>query len=264
MNSLHSVNVIIPIYRATLHPLEEVSLKQIYTILQNHPLTVVKPASLNLDSLSTRYPQLRFEEFGDHYFRGISGYNRLMMSEEFYRRFIGYEYILIAQLDTYIFRDELKEWCDKGYDYIGAPWIVRPIYHLPPLRFTSWIKKQFCNLFHLPNSQITNFKVGNGGLSLRKTESHLKAVTRLRDTVSVYLSHPGNHIFNEDVFFAIEVNRHGIAFTYPDYQEALQFSFDKHPKLCFRQNNNRLPFGCHSWYKRRMKKFWFPIIKPYE
>lgn len=51
-------------------------------------------------------------------------------------------------------------------------------------------------------------------------------------------------------------------FTYPDYMEALQFSFDKYPSLCYKLNNNQLPFGCHSWYKRRMKDFWFPIINP--
>ena len=30
--------------------------------------------------------------------------------------------------------------------------------------------------------------------------------------------------------------------------------------ICYKYNNEQLPFGCHSWYKRRMKKFWFPII----
>lgn len=256
------VKIIIPIYRAELAPLEKISLQQICRILKNYPLTVIKPAGLDLTALSRQYPQLVFEEFEGEYFRGISAYNRLMMSEVFYSRFVDYEYILICQLDTYIFKDELKEWCNKGYDYIGAPWFVRPIYRFPLLRLTSWIKKQFCELFHLPNSQITNFKVGNGGLSLRRVSSHLKAVSVLHETIDRFLQHPGNHLFNEDVFFSVEVNKHGMNFTYPDYMEALRFSFDKYPALCYKLNNNQLPFGCHSWYKRRMKKFWFPIIRP--
>ena len=52
-------------------------------------------------------------------------YNRLMMSEQFYRAFEGYEYILIYQLDCLVFSNALEEWCRKGYDYIGAPWFER-------------------------------------------------------------------------------------------------------------------------------------------
>ena len=114
------------------------------------------------------------------------------------------------------------------------------------------------NCPQLTNNQLS--KSANGGLSLRKVNSHLKAVSQLQDTINRFLQHSGNHLFNEDVFFSIEVNKHGIGFNYPSYQEALQFSFDKYPDLNYRLNNNRLPFGCHSWYKKRMKKFWFPII----
>lgn len=260
MNKL--VKIIIPIYCMELKPLEKVSLQQICHILKDYPLTVIQPTDLDLAGIAGQYPRLTFETFDDAYFRGISGYNQLMMSEEFYRRFLDYEYILICQLDTYVFKDELKEWCEKGYDYIGAPWLVRPVYRFPLLRLTSWVKKQYCNLFCLPNSQITNFKVGNGGLSLRRVSSHLKAVSQLHEIIDHFLQHPGNHLFNEDVFFSIEVNKHGMNFTYPDYKEALRFSFDKYPALCYKLNNNQLPFGCHSWYKKRMRKFWFPIIKP--
>lgn len=259
---MNAVKIIIPIYQETISPLEQISLQQICKVLNHYPLVVVKPQSLDLTHLSKNHPSIGFESFEDSYFRGISGYNRLMMSEEFYRRFIDSKYILICQLDAYIFRDELRDWCNKGYDYIGAPWLVRPMYRFPLFRFTSWVKKGYCRFFNLPNSQITNFKVGNGGLSLRKVDSHIKAATLLKDTINEYLQHPGNHLFNEDVFFSIEVNKHQLNFNYPHYKEALKFSFDKYPELCYQLNNKQLPFGCHSWYKRRMKKFWFPIILP--
>lgn len=262
MKNCHLVKIIIPIYRPILKQLEEVSLRQVCHILKDYPLTIIKPASLDITAIRTQYPQLLFEEFDDKYFHDISGYNHLMMSEEFYRRFLDYKYILIYQLDAYVFKDELTEWCNKGYDYIGAPWLVRSIYQFPLLRLTSWIKKQFCGIFRLPNSQVTNFRVGNGGLSLRKVSSHLRAVSQMHETISYFLEHPGNHLFNEDVFFSIEVNKHGMAFTYPDYIEALQFSFDKYPALCYKLNNCQLPLGCHSWYKKRMRKFWYPIINP--
>ena len=31
--------------------------------------------------------------------------------------------MLIYQLDAYVFKDELLNWANKGYDYIGAPWL---------------------------------------------------------------------------------------------------------------------------------------------
>ena len=69
-------------------------------------------------------------------------------------------------------------------------------------------------------------------------------------------------IFTMKVFFwATEAN----GFTYPKVKEAIRFSFDKYPSYCYKLNNWQLPFGCHSWYKRKMKKildgfYSFPII----
>ena len=215
------VKVLIPIYKTTLNRLERMSLQQAYRVLQDYPLVAVKPRGLDLSPLLKEFPRLETEDFDDGYFKGISGYNRLMMSAEFYSR---------------------------------------SLYKFPLFVFTSWLKRKYCEVFHRPNSQQSNFKVGNGGFSLRKVESHLEAVTRLKPVVEHYLAHPGNHIFNEDVFFAVEVNRQGMHFSYPDYREALEFSFDKYPALCYEWNGRRLPFGCHGWYKRKMKKFWFAML----
>lgn len=46
-----------------------------------------------------------------------------MLTKEFYLRFRQWEYLLIYQLDAYVFQDELMDWCNKGYDYIGAPFL---------------------------------------------------------------------------------------------------------------------------------------------
>lgn len=253
------VTIVVPIYKPSFTRYEEISFKQLFKVLGKHEIVVIKPVSLDLNELLSNFPSCRTENFDDSYFSGIAGYNRLMMSEEFYHRFCYSTYILIYQLDAYVFKDELIEWCMKDYDYIGAPWLLRPIYNFPLLKLTSWIKRKYCEITHKPNSQITRYKVGNGGLSLRKVSSHIKAVKELKPIIEQYLS-VRHHLSNEDVFFSIEVNKQGMEFKYPSWQEALKFSFDKYPSLCYDLNNNQLPFGCHSWYKRRMKKFWFPII----
>lgn len=248
------VKVVIPIYTTQLNSFERHSLERVYQILHSYPLTVIKPKTLDLSPILEKYPRLTTEDFDDHYFRSIAGYNRLMLSEEFYQRFSTFEYVLICQLDAYIFRDELMEWCQKGYDYVGAPWLVRPMYRNFPMKQYRW-------LFRSAATRATDFKVGNGGLSLRKVDSHLRATRQLKEVINHYLRHTKNHVFNEDVFFSVEVNKHGMNFSYPTYMEALKFSFDKYPDLCYKLNQEQLPFGCHSWYKKRMIKFWSNIIK---
>ena len=128
---MNLVKVVIPIYQASLSQQERKSLSQAYKILRMYPLVVIKPNHLDLSELVTEFPKLSFISFADSYFKGISGYNRLMLAKEFYESFLDCTYILIYQLDAYVFRDELREWCNKGYDYIGAPWLQRPVYKLP-------------------------------------------------------------------------------------------------------------------------------------
>lgn len=248
----HNVAAIVPVYQSTLEYYERISLEQNRKILIEYPFIFIRPKGLDITHLLHDFPDCKEEIFPKEYFQGIEGYNRLMMSPDFYKRFSDKEYILICQLDAYIFRDELNEWCSKGYDYIGAPWTVSKIFRIPP--FKQWRK-----LTHNKLRTQKNFKVGNGGLSLRKVESHLKATEQLKDVIRTHLSRKFPYC-NEDLFFALEVNKHGMNFSYPDYKEALHFSFDRHPDLCYKDCRYHLPFGCHAWYKGKMKDFWIPRI----
>ena len=253
MNTTHTlVKVIIPIYRNKLDEYEYISLKQNRQVLKAHTFVFIHPAELDISQLKKEFPECEEEIFEDKYFRNINGYNKLMMSSDFYKRFSNCDYLLICQLDAYIFRDELLAWCNEGYDYIGAPWLVPKHFRLPLL-------KQWRKYFHSRQRTEKDFKVGNGGLSLRKVTSHLKAVEHLQDAITSHLSRE-RYFSNEDLFFAIEVNKHGMNFSYPEYKKALQFSFDKYPDLCYEENQRALPFGCHGWYKENMKDSWFPII----
>ena len=249
-----SVKVVVPIYSNILNPFERISLEHNWSVLKTHNFVFIRPSGLDISNIKKKFSGCGEEIFDDGYFNGISGYNRLMLSPEFYRRFSDTDYILVCQLDAYIFRDELLSWCKKEYDYIGAPWSAPALYRMPILRL--WRR-----YFHSRRRTEKDFKVGNGGLSLRKVSSHIRATENLQDVVRAPLSKKG-YSSNEDLFFALEVNKHGMDFSYPEYKEALQFSFDRYPALCYKENGYRLPFGCHAWYKEKMRDFWFPIIHP--
>ena len=254
----HSVSIVIPIYQNKLDENESLSLAQGLKILSRYPITVIKPQSLDLTCIHNQYPQICFENFDDEYFDGIYGYNRLMLSPLFYERFLQYDYILIYQLDAWVFRDELEYWCDKDYDYIGAPWIVKPKYNLLLPRLFIRLKSKYYKMRgKIFAHELLGNKVGNGGFSLRKVRSLYQSALRQKDKIEYYLEGSRKeNLFNEDVFWALE-NSH---FRYPPYTEALRFSFDRNAHIYMKMNNNKIPFGCHGWTKPLNINFWKDYI----
>ena len=92
--------VVIPIYKNSLSENEEISLERCFRILGRHMIIFAAPEGLDISGITSRwtslYPQARTgtERFGIKYFDGIRAYNRLVLSEDFYRRFEEYRYIL--------------------------------------------------------------------------------------------------------------------------------------------------------------------------
>lgn len=250
------VNIIIPMYKKEFSKLEKISFEQIYTILDHYPITIVKPESLDLDYLLEIYPKVHFKSFDDAYFKSIAGYNRLLLSDSFYSSFLDYQYIQICQLDSYVFRDELAEFCTKGYDYMGAPWLKKKAYQNRIMSFIIERKKRNAIRKNMPIRYTLFDKIGNGGFSLRKVESFYQSSLKYKERIEFYLSNIDNPMYNEDVFWATEVPE----FKYPTVQEALTYAFDKYPKYCYELTNHQLPFGCHGWYKWKWKSFWENII----
>ena len=98
-------------------------------------------------------------------------------------------------------------------------------------------------------------RIGNGGLSLRRTAAFIDACRRYADRAAEYLA-VRSHLYNEDVFWATVPDN----FRYPTPEEALAFAFDTTPAYCYRLTGGRLPMGCHSWSKPRMYRFWRRFI----
>ncbi|WP_412467002.1 DUF5672 family protein [Pedobacter sp. KLB.chiD] len=248
---MQKVAVIVPIYREPT-TLEDISLQQCFKVLaKSHPILCVKPTSLNLDFI---YPFDKVIGFDDAYFKDISGYNRLMLSGEFYEAFLDYEYILIYQLDAFVFKDELTSWCEKNIDYVGAPWLR----HRYP-DFIKAAKNSFLSYIHrrfdvkqkntsIPTDIQREYKVGNGGLSLRRTQIFYTLTKRFQEKIQEYLLYTAANL-NEDVFWSIEVNRKRKNLKIPSYKEAVYFAFEVPVERGFELTNNKLPFGCHAWNK---------------
>lgn len=253
------VEIVIPIYKNVPDNDDLISLKQVVEVLENHKITFVHPKSLNIKEYQ-RF-STRFLAFDDYFFDGIYGYNQLMLNEDFYKSF-NEKYILIYQTDCFVFKDNLKDWCEKDLDYIGAPWI-RSSENLPFFKIL-WDKgicklKSFINYkdngkWQKDKSLLYN-EVGNGGLSLRKCDKFIEILQKLPQVKEVYLDKKNSgQFYAEDVFFSIEPKRNGIEFSKPNYKQACLFAIENKQEKALDFNNGVLPFGCHRWNKER--NFW--------
>lgn len=263
--------VVLIIYTLDLSPYEKISLQQCLEVFKNRPLIIVKPNSLSVSDLDLN-GNILLENFPDMDFSNPGTYSRLLLSRGFYERFIGYQYILIVQLDAFVFKDELDKWCSGNFDYLGAPW------------FENFSSKEGEGDF---------IGVGNGGLSLRKVETHLKVLNTFSFLLSPrenwlnrkkqhlrglqWIKHSAgffldytirnntHYLFNsygghEDQFWGLSVAKKLDWFKVPQYEEAAAFAFEMQPHRLYALNNNQLPFGCHAWWKYDLE-FWRPHIE---
>jgi hypothetical protein len=271
--------IVVPIYKdfEKLSNGELISLSQLFKVFGNHKIFFIGPQNFNWSNFlihaEKRNVFPKAIEFDLYYFESINGYNQLMISLEFFKNFKGYDFMLIYQLDAYVFKDELEYWCSKGYDYIGAPW------------FEGW---------NLPMSNNI-IGIGNGGFSLRNIESSIRILTRIillqklrrfwfksrlqaiwrfhkmlllfrryfrirsmkEINVLIFL----NHSIQEDSYWTNIVGGAFTDYKVAEIEDAFKFSFEVNPSFLYKKNNNQLPFGCHAWEKYE-PEFWKEFINP--
>ncbi len=223
-----NVAIVVPIYKKELSELEKVSLKQLKKILVNYPIFMIMPYRLYDYYLQQNC--CRIECFADEYFQSVDSYSNLLLEPMFYSRFKKYEYILIYQLDAFVFYDKLVYFSSMGYDYIGAP-------------LSRWTI----------NWHDIGARIGNGGLSLRKIDAMLRVLKKKNEI----LNHPLSDAFikYEDLFFGY-CGKIGLL-NVPDISTALRFSIDSDIMHCYKKFYSILPFGCHGWFKGK-----YSIVKP--
>ncbi len=254
---VHSVKVVIPIYSKELRDWEYASLENTMKVLSVHPIVFLKPTELDIAELAKTYPQAEIINVSSEWLgtkRGIAGYNEMMMSKAFYDLFSDTEYILICHLDAWIFRDELSEWCKKGYDIVAAPWPTRPRYNYFPLKQFLQLKKRLFASKRIVRSQMYG-RIGNGGLCLRKVATFSTSCERYVNEIA-FFNKQTDVLYNEDIFWAL-IPRD---FNYPSAETAVKFAYDLKPEVCYKLNHRQLPMGCHGFMHKRRIRFWKQFI----
>lgn len=240
----NQVCIVIPIYKDELNIMDRISLESLLRHITHEDIAIIHPRSLDIfntikqdkkisESLLNR--SCIFKSFGDEYFTSTESYSKMMMSHDFYCSFVGYEYILIYQTDVFMTKNDIKEWCDKGYDYVGAP-IISPS--------AGWKRVPF---------------VGNGGCSLRKVQTFID----ITDPNGEFLIECGqdiqkeceenpDYIKFEDLYFA-ELVSDNWEFNKPSYANAAKFAWDMNVDVMYNQFKE-FPSFIHAFGKNI--EFW--------
>lgn len=262
---MKKVAIVIPFHKASISNNEELSIKYLEKYLKGFDKFLILPNFIKRPSFKIQEVK-KIINFPDEYFTSVPKYCEMLNTKMFYNKFTDYKYILIYQLDVLVFSNQLLKWCNKGYDFIGAPF------------FNSIIGK-----FSFKDG-IPATTGGNGGFSLRKVSSFLKVIDiaeklatknsinplirKLWFLIAVLTNQahkiwlnapPQDYPFNEDGFWSYEAPKYYPKFKVAPFKEALKFSFERFPRKCFRLNRNQLPFGCHAWRKYD-EQFWKPYI----
>ena len=272
------VVVVIPLYRENLSETEEKSFRRSCAVFDGkYPVVAFAPEKMDLSTYTKIFPNLEVEFFPAEYFRSIGDYSRLLLSEEFYERFSMFQWLLICQLDVWVFRDELDYWCSREIDYLGAP---------IPACWDPGIPKN-----------LDRYIVGNGGYSLRRISSILK-VLRAGDSMMYtrgmlwrfFLSHlRSGHLIKglvplirmlgvgnkrkdclrilrkqgacEDmVFRTIAASGIEPSLMLPSVEEAARFAWDGESAWHFFCQSSNIPMALHAWHRIKedelIKQLW--------
>lgn len=234
--------VVIPIYKDKIDPNEQVSLQRMLEVFKDEEIVVITYKGLALPTITSMLmnnANYRFEYFSKFYFETVNRYNQLMLSKCFYDRFKDYEYVLISQLDVYVFSNQLEYWCNKGYDFIGAP-------------LFNHNSKDFGGCY-------------NGGFSLRRISAFRNKYNSYNKW-KIFICKPSGwsvffilkYLFSIVTYFNIRLqipkSSSGEDTIWsrlekvPSFEKSAHFSFEKYPSY-LHSIIKELPFGCHAYVK---------------
>lgn len=224
--------VVVPVYKKNPIFFEQAALMQCVRVLgEKYDICLVAPYDLDLSGYTSLCPGYKFKvkRLARNFFNSIESYNEMCKRWEFYETFKDYRYMLVYQLDCWVFADNLEYFMSLDYDYIGAPW-----FEIDQEKKTA-----------------TPTKCGNGGFSLRKIDKFIEVCRNHEKDAD-------NATIPEDVFFS---NYCTDELKISPVEVGREFSFEVGPSVLFVLNGNKLPMGCHKPFLFQFKAFWKDYIK---
>ena len=281
--------VVIPVYQASLTPMEKASLCNACRSFSALSVRIVSPNGLTLlDDLDKESREaiagvsdFSIIHFQSHFFCSVQNYNRLMTTSLFYASFREWDYILLAQLDSWVFSPDIETWMAQRYSFVGAPW--RLLLELPlgpewateavgnggfslrrvadflsvldSVRFRMWPVLTLQELFlaHRPFVPVSSgVRLANVAKSLNRLRLVVLRALGWRNSLLFYVQSG----MNEDIVFGLLVGRVFRFWAVPRPEIAAHFALDADPAYFYHHYlRGELPLGCHAWEKS-YSQFW--------
>ena len=267
---MKKLGVLISFYKDNLSANEILSLKRCVSILGNHDLILFGPDNVDLNIYFKYVPEAKTHLVPSHCLKGADNYSKFLLSEDFYNFYKEYDFILLYQLDCYVFRDEFNHWVSQNYDFIGFPF--------------------FEDFERTTTNKLIG--VGNGGFSLRSPirilevlENWEKKVTyksiiknkgifekkdKVRLILQKFISSCTGYKFHipyikllnvpkDDLMIGLFFSKDLNLIRTPSPLEASKFAMETNCNYLYELNGKVLPFGCHAWEKYE-PNFWKNFI----
>ena len=228
--------IVTPIYKPSLSTNEEVVLRYSLERLRRHDVYFIAPHRLDISFYKKRFDGIRYIFFHDAYFESPHTYSQLLLTTEFYQKFITYSHMLIVQTDAIVLSDDIDRWATGQYDFIGAPWNTPLSITMPTIvdRNAGFSGNTFF------------ISVGNGGFSLRRIQACIDVLSEC----GWILKHIA---MDEDLFFAL-AGQISDNFLIPNTVCAARFSLEVAPNRFYKLTGHS-PMGGHAW-ERWDRAFW--------
>ncbi len=166
--------LVTPTHKAKIAEVEHLMLKHSLNLHKNVDHFFCVPDNVDISHISQNFPKSIILKMSSENFESPQSYNRLLLDSAFYRMFHGFTYLAIIQLDSVLLKN-IDPVIDMNFDYVGAPWRKK-------IRVSIFKHRMHGNNKRLVWLPYRNIQVGNGGLSIRKTESMIELTEKIDAT----------------------------------------------------------------------------------
>lgn len=263
------VAIMVPMTSSCLSADEEISMRHLLTFLGRYDkfLLVAEGSEIRREGFTTM-------ELDRAHFGSAANHNRMLYRTDFWDKFAKYEYVLMYHLDALVFSDQLSEWCCKGIDFIGAPFLISAsspwvkeervgnggfaLYRVPSVRKVLWnrylaepgkfVEDRCWRVMEFQRKVLRPIRAAVPGWLRTRATTPLRKQLQRMDHVEV--NERGN-----DLFWSYEAERYLPGFKIGTLAQGLAFAFETEPRACLVRTRGGLPFGCHAW-GRYDRGFW--------
>jgi hypothetical protein len=263
------VAIMVPLPSPQLSEDDRISMRHLRKHLGGYDKFLLVPQGMRADLEGFSVVELDRGHFGS-----AKNHNRMLYRTDFWEHFADYEYVLMYHLDALVFSDQLQEWCDRGLDYIGspflqcadAPWVREErvgnggfaLYRVPSVlkvlwkRYADdpsrWYQDHYWRQIEFQRKLLRPVRAAVPGWLKGKATAPLRSQLQKMDRTEV--NERGN-----DLFWSDHAKRYLPEFRVASLEDGLAFSFEMEPRRCLERTGGRMPFGCHA-FGRYDRAFW--------